>query len=627
MLRDRLPPEWLRPCSGFAAALLWAAAGYAYLVSGARLGIELSDSSFYVLNNLYGADIAIELRQFGVIWQALFGIKNIVAGRIVNISLQFAVTFIASYWLLQAIARRHADRLAPVTIATLALLITPTSAIFFESHLLDFSYNSASYLFFALIVASVLQLSRTGTNAPQALPRTRLKQLAFAALLGFAFFGMGLVKPQTALLTALVCLGTFLLVERRAWPPKELVLVTAGFAVGCLVFVALLARLVSPIALSQHMIDGYLGLKLLGAQKATLGAEAHKLLRFIDKLASAPMIFLGKAPLIAAPSLLLVASAFAYPRLGRWLDSKQLGKKRLGKSWLNWALVGLLLVLIAGILDLDAKHLPRIYAFAFVCLLALALACLLAIPRARRSRTLFWLLPTGMGFAFLLFLSTNDWYGAHHRAIAFSILAVAALVMLLPQERRLAGIMALLAIIALYSLPTIKRHEARPYRLGAPLNQARVVVDFGPELGRLKVPPRAAQAYLALAELQAAIASLPTDQRPSLIDMTGRAPGFALYLGLRPPATSWIASGYPGSDDFLAYTLDKMGDETKRRAYVVVADEALESGGTTAKNLSAEVLNQRLAAVGQSFPRDYQIVGKGENPHTRQAVTFYSPKP
>lgn len=623
----RLLEMALRSWGPLTAALVWGLASYIYLVRGAGLGIELSDSSFYLLNNRYGSEISIELRQFGVIWQALFGIDNIAVGRIVNISLHFFVTFLTSFWVLDAVSRGAAAKPDPSFNATLALIVTPTSAIFFEAHLLDFSYNSASYIFFALIVASVLQLSRCGASAST--PLSARWQLAFAVLLGFAFFGMGLVKPQTALLAAFTLLSLFLLLERRAWTLKDLARLAIGFLIGCLLFVALLTRVVSPISLAQNMIDGYLGLKLLGAQKATLGAETYKLLRFVDKLASAPLILLGKAPQIALPSFLLLAATVFHPHLVRWL----------GKWRLNGTLLGLLVLLLLGLVGLDSNQAPRIFAFAFVCLLVLATTFLFATPRAQRTRGLFWLLPTGLGFAFLLFLSTNDWYGAHHRSIALSLMAAAALLPLIHRERRFAGLIALLAVVALYSLPPIKRHEARLYRLGAPLGQARVVVDFGKELGQIKLPPRAALAYLSLSELQQDLARLPQDQRPSLIDMTGRAPGFALYLGLRPPATTWIASGYPGSDAFLAYTLDKMSDDTMRRAYIVVADAAMpdasisdasmsgaENAGANVKHLSASVLNQRLAVLGQRFPGDYEAVGKSENPYKQQAVTIYRPR-
>ncbi len=601
----------LWPWSIVAAAGLWAAAAYGYLLFRADQGIELSDSSFYLLNNLYGSQIAIELRQFGVIWQALVGISHIETGRIVNISLHFLITLWASAWILTSAAHRSATPPSRRFLLALGLALAPTSAIFFENHLVDFSYNSASYLFFAAILACIFRLARSGLARPPKLADWRA--LTTAAVLGFAFFGMGLVKPQTALACALVFLVLFLLIERKHWPAKDLAILVLGFGLGCLLFLALLARVVSPTALAEHMSDGYTGLKLLGAQKANLGTEGQKLLHFGDKLASAPLIFVGKAPLVALPSLGLLLSVVFHARLGHWL----------GKTRVNLAQIGLLALLSLSLLQLGVEDTPRIYAFAYLCLLAFWAAHLSMLPAGQRAVFLLWLLPALGGFAFLLFMSTNGWYGAHHRYISFSLIATAALIPLLPAERRFASVAALLALVLLYTLPTLERHEERPYRLGAPLSQASVRVDFGPELGALRLPPRLAQSYETLSDLQRELGSIPLDQRPSLIDMTGRAPGFALYLGLRPPATSWIASGYPGSDAFLAYTLEKMSDHAVAQAYIVAAPKAQDNSA----HLSPEVLNARLAPLGLVFPDDYNVVGRSENLYKKQPVVFYRPRP
>ena len=87
----------------------------------------------------------------------------------------------------------------------------------------------------------------------------------------------------------------------------------------------------------------------------------------------------------------------------------------------------------------------------------------------------------------------------------------------------------------------------------------------------------------------------------TIIDLTGRSPGFIYALNGKPLLAPWILGGYPGSNKLFRYLLDSEKDSNLMNAWIL-----LESG--TNQNLEKKYLLEK--GIDINNPNQYKLIFK-----------------
>ena len=257
---------------------------------------------------------------------------------------------------------------------------------------------------------------------------------------------------------------------------------------------------------------------------------------------------------------------------------------------------------------------PLVYDFSFIVILLVVMLATQVVV-ASKSKRVLWLLPIGF-ISFFMVIGTNNKYSyfipfyiGFFVIIGFSLINVRWL-KCHQRNSSMNGaihhglVTAFIISIAVILFCNIALLATKPYRFFQQLDGDLQKIEFG-------VPPETLLASQPLAEAYNAVSHLKQDnpiaeESPTVIDWTGRSPGMALHLGLRPIETSWLVGSYPGEDMFAETVLEFAKDEDVANAWIIVSDKMTRS---------KTVLKSILKSHGRNFPDDYSVIGVFPNPN------------
>lgn len=597
-------------CFYISFLILGSLGSLAWLIHRAVVGPEISDVSYYILNNLRPETLHIQLQQFGTLWKALIGNHTIYTDRVIHILLIYLSTALGSYFVMGSLSRQGEDRAIKLG---LSLFPAVLALCYFSPHLPDFSYNSGAYLGTLGVASSLVVLSQTSDQAQQ---QTGPSLWIWGGVLGWSFVVLGLVKPPSAVLLFLVVVLLFLLSQRRFWTGQAFLHLVAANLTGALLLLLLIAlRVKAPWALFGDMWQGYESMVVLQAHHLTIGNEVQKFTGYYETLWDRVLSLVGKAPLGFMIGFLvvvmpLIALRFIAARHRHFALIAAVGLAVLS-LWLVWPILT-----EASFQALEANlHLGHFW------LALVALVGLFSLDKEVVVGKLPWLGLLFWGFVFTLIATTNNWFSFSYMHTGLTAIAVAAVVYAMKITARLFAYIGLGYVLLWHLFPAYERLENFPYRLAGPLSQASVTVYLGPSLGTMRLPPVNARPYQAVAQFREEIGKYQAeaDRRLTLIDLSGRLPGLALFLDMDTGPIAWNAGGYPGSDAYIALGLGQLDDEALKTAWIVYGEKPIAQQ-------SFDFLNKELDRIGRQFPRDYDMRASFPFFYLESSVMLFSPK-
>jgi hypothetical protein len=147
-----------------------------------------------------------------------------------------------------------------------------------------------------------------------------------------------------------------------------------------------------------------------------------------------------------------------------------------------------------------------------------------------------------------------------------------------------------------------------PYRLAAPIAKQIVPTRMG-LVSELKLDLETNRFVEAV---RAIVTSNGFCQGDPAIDLSGAMPGVVFAVGGRMPVFPWIFAGYPFSDYFLQQYLERVGDLTLYRSWLILNE---------GKNNFSK---QQIEFHGVDFNR-FRVVGDLRHPVNGSSVQIYAP--
>lgn len=324
-----------------------------------------------------------------------------------------------------------------------------------------------------------------------------------------------------------------------------------------------------------------------------------------------------KTALFAQPTLIVLAIS---PLVAHVIWTRKNKYYRLIVGGLISIVVVCTATLMQSVRSTDLSQLLDAFAILRVAALILALGALLSLPQKLPLQV--WALFICIVFGPpIMSAGTNNpwiWQFAFYTGLAVCIMTTAVVFCPLPYQGfylPATGAILLLTSIGFYS--AIENH---PYRLGGRLSEASTPVKYGPIQHPMRAPEALAASFLALGNIHLL---REEGEIPIIIDLTGRAPGVGLYLGLRPPKSAWILSGYPGSDAYLNFALSRLTVTELAQAWILAPAPASKDY----QGLSQNLLNSYLkTGFDVSFPANYTAITKIPIAYMELTAVLYKPR-
>jgi hypothetical protein len=171
----------------------------------------------------------------------------------------------------------------------------------------------------------------------------------------------------------------------------------------------------------------------------------------------------------------------------------------------------------------------------------------------------------GLGTGVYLPLSVSTFYGGLFAMIAaIGIYLAASKVPLLVQVG--------LALVLSFPFSAIKNGLDKPYRIFAPIMEQTELVTINSSGAELRLDPITTRFVRTLRDI-----ALREDfcEGEPLIDMSGLTPGVAYVMGALPPGFAWLPAGYPFSDRFANFVLERVPHDVLDRSWLVVPVTAI----------------------------------------------------
>lgn len=574
-----------------------------FLGSVLNVGPELSDSAFYILMRSEYADVQSMFSGFGVILAAFAGESDIQTIRLFS----FIFTFSAPVIFL-LFAERHSISPENSIMLTAGIIITGCATLScYGSLLLDPNYNNMT-IPVAYVCALCLWALWDEFQRPKGV-RWRFATLS-AVLLGAGILSLCWLKLSSGIIFVLIAfpLYTAALIANAGTSMRQTLLglssVYALAAVGaCLVFFAISARTLPAAVLWERFVAGFETTRLLKTHNKSLHAHTAELFTTIHELIE---ILLTNPLTIVLPLLglavLVITQAHAKSSFGLILSVLVLAP---------------LTILVLENLD-NFKFLAKAgWAFSIVCSL-LVLIRVRKQPKQAFFAALFAWTPYGLSFG------TGNTIINH--AVIFSGTALTA-IFIAGQSVLPARSVFVTCVVILgtgLTLSAFDQAQQSPYRMQEPLEAANKTFIVNGENWR--VTPSVAQTYYAMEKIRESPVWLKahTNNRPILLDLSGRAPILNWLGDFRVPSLAWTISDYNGSDAQLSWALNHVNPKDLKNMWVAI-DDPNETG--VRKGLSVEVLNNRLNSVNLEFPEDYCVIG-GDIPiaYMNRTARIFAPK-
>ena len=484
-------------------------------------GFDFTDEAFYLLNAEAPDSFALSQTQFGYALHPLLALAHgdVAAMRRILVLLLAALGATAGYVWGWRKGVAIECRVAFVSVCMCAPLA------YYYYFILTPSYNSL------ILVAGLLLVIATGMLYT-------LQSLAGTAAVIAAAALVSLMAKLTsaAAFGAITVLVLFLLTPRHRSVTRSLLLIGAS----TLVVLAIVAMLL-PVNRIAQQLTAYLQFfgpnspsgrgpfdDLAGFLRSSRGmlyaAGIVGMLAVTKAVRFASVPWVGRTMAVGIglfAMIALVVSAKAYAPANLGLDIGNLA-----------AATSMLATLI--------RRDPRL-GFSFLCMMA--------IPWA-----------AGLGTTNYLPAFTSTFNGG-----LFAIIAAIGILLAAPLSAYLAY--AGLGLVLFYPVSSLKNGIANPYRLPVSITEQTEPVTINSNGARLLLDATTAKFVHTLREI--ALREGFCEREP-MIDMSGRIPGIAYVMGALPPGFGWLPAGYPFSDRFATFVLERVSREVLDRSWVVV---------------------------------------------------------
>jgi hypothetical protein len=485
-----------------------------------RHGLELTDEGYYLIWISRPWDFDASVTQFGFIYHPLYLLtgRNIALLRSANIGLLFGLAFSVSYALLWSLGGQAADRSSRAIWLCSAAAAAASTLVLFSPWLPSPSYNSLA-LQSLMVTATGAVLARRDRSA--------------VSMLGWFLLGLGGAATFMAKPTSALVLGALI----------PLYLAIAGKlnlrGLGIAIVVSLVALILvavaidgSPFAFVRRIIGG--------KQLSDLLQAGHRLGEIVrwDSME------------ISAKS----ASTFSYFMFGSFLS---VGFVLLWRQYIwPWSVIANVAILIAIVLAVARIRYPNPSSEAVQAsqLLGVSLGIAMALFILPGWHVL---MTRELGAAVLLLLllpiayaagTNTDLWAAAGRAGTFWLLAgLAVAVAAAARDRAWEALPLVAALALLIPCYVLTGAMEAPYRQTSALRLQTVDTELS-EMGSHLLLGEDTAAYIAQVRKVAVDGGFRGGD--SLIDLTGTNPATAFFLNARPPASVWMAGGYPGAMDY-----------------------------------------------------------------------------
>lgn len=560
-----------------------------YVVTRLNVGVDVSDSAYYIISYAMHQDIEAQSTLAGWIWAALSPFDGILANRYLGTAF-ILICFGSHVFLFRN--NINFDIAAIVTSVSISL---SGAMIYYRDWLPDPSYNSVNlglisifWIFFFRMHGAALA---SGANVTFA-------EFGWASGVGAAMIAVVLSKATSAVPLSLVALALYLGTAWRTLHTRRLIVLVLACIFGCMIVLLMLAANgESPIRVIRTMQGGY---RLAMAISNSPFNPVDQFHEFIALVTTSPLLD-WKAFAVLAVVFLAVGNSFtAGIIIPFWV-----------RSCLSVGVAVAIPVIVWQSNGFEAL------TATLVALIALAagfsLSGILILPRKqRRSFLLFWAAMVTSLFIYV-YGTGGRWDGLVASAGGFTFSALALTLQALQSEKRVLLAIPSLSLVGMALVGTARGVEYTPSRLTSPMSELTSIACVGPLDEQFLDSPTQALFYNKLRGIRPLIKQLP--ERPYLIDLSGRAPMVALQIGAKPPHTPWLLSGYPGSDRVIRLVLRTISSVDLKHAWIFQA-YAYE----------AHFPDAILDAFGINFPEDYHPIATVPIEYLGVNGTIYAPK-
>lgn len=542
-----------------------------FLVFASHYGYDLTDESFYVLLIKYPEVYKYTISQFGFIYHPISNLlnNNIPNLRIFNILITYLFSFGTLVLFYFCVINKNSFAIRKNAIELISIAGIATSSLLYFSTfnwLPTPSYNSLNFQGILLAVAGLLLAQYS----------SRLFSVFGWALMSTGGWLVFMAKPSSALLLGVACLFVLLLSKKISF----IQVLAACFVLGAFFSLTIYSLDDSFSDFIKRYQTGLEGAKLLAS-----GHDAASIWR-ID-----------------------------FPNLSN-------------SEWWCFAINSISIALIVAFLRTSLRG---IVAASFVCILAFAIyagvnygqftSSVFSLPYYSQLQVLS--IPVGIALSvgvylikvrtptnfcnlfwlsvFFLFLpyfyafgTGNNYFYAGSAVAFFWILAAIAMLAVIDLQWMRNSLLPLAFISQFITIIFLLNAVESPYRQHNNLFNETQTVEIGNS--KLRVHERTAKYF---EDLKSVGLSGNFKSENSIIDLTGCSPGIAVTLGTHNLGAPWLLGGYPGSNPFALFYLNKMPVDQIRKAWVLT-----EPSGKLALNPDI------LSNWGLSLDNNYELVGE-----------------
>lgn len=567
---------------GFALSMFW------YVVSRLHIGVDVSDSAYYIISYAQHRDIESQSTLAGWLWASISPFRGVLENRYLG-----AVFLVACFALLALESRRirAGGWIGPVIAIAFAMA---GSLVYYVHWLPDPSYNSINLGFIALGWAGLFGLLHT-TSERAAIRR---REIVWALVVGFAVTSSFLAKPTSAALLGPAFLVSYLASSWRYLSLRRILIVGLAALVGSgLPFVMLTAIGETPERVFITLKNGVdAGLRISTPQLDPL----QPLVVYVGSTASAQILrqwFTWIA--------IIVVAVTASDRLSSRCRLTSIARLCLCAGV---AVIFPFLVWHAGLPIQSDREINGL----LILVLALATGGIFLAPSDRRPFLGLILGAMTISPAIYVFGTGNAWEFLFPTAAGFACAALGIVVAWLPRSTQALIALPGLGLLTLLLGGSATAIEWHPYRISAPLSSLKSPARIGPFNERFLESPTQATFYNTLADIRPIVERLP--ERPYLIDLSGRVPMVTFQLGAKAPRTPWLLSGYAGSTELFHMMVGKIPRAKLQHAWIFQA-----------LGFSKHFPDDILQRHGLNFPADYVPIATVPIEYLGVDGTLYAP--
>jgi hypothetical protein len=557
-------------------ALVVTLATIAWLLSYSDFGIDLTDESYYLIWMSSPWLYSFSVSQFGFVYYPLYKLfaGDISLLRQANILMIFGLSWVLGFVYLQSSLKstRPGGEWKRLTILIIAAVTAVSSLVYFCPHgwLVTPSYNGLAFKSVLLLIIGYFLADKRVTSA---------------SIIGWFLIGVGgwllfMAKP-TAAATVGVIIGVYLLLDKKVY--SLLLLVPLGTSLALLASSALIID-GSLSGFVKRLLDGYEALSLLEAGH-------HNMIR-LDGL------FMGSKGIILLCLFvaMLIGTYYLTTSSRKILIIFGLGVITL--------FISICILIICGILHFPAIKYRAFHLTRLTLAIPLSVWAFYILQKRNQAYQklskaqvwhviLFALLPHAFAFG----TNQNYWLQGSMQSFFWVLAGISMLIPLIQDRLNACILLPALVGCQLITVFLLQVSMEQPYwNQPEPFRMYDKPVAYGRNHSELMLPSALADYYRNLVDFTSQAGFSPG---LPVIDMTGEGPGTLYAIDAKPIGQPWMMGGFPGSDKFAVFTLNRAQCKDIAESWLLVDPDSQSK-------LSSSVLKP----LGLSIETNYQIAAE-----------------